>query len=108
MLTFDKTTLFYHTISANFKDQKPSGVIKNWIDTVAKAKTTGAAISNSCTSSTLQGSGLKPKSRAIKREGTILDIHEIGGLSDRMRLRVLSEKLHSRVRQRMVHEPQAR
>jgi hypothetical protein len=63
MLTLDETTLFYYTISAN-KDQNPSGLIKNWVDTVTKAKTTGAAISNSRASSTLQGSlaGLKPKS----------------------------------------------
>ena len=84
MLNFDETTLFYYTISANKDGQKPSGVIKNWVDTVAKAKATGAAASNSRALSTLQASatsaGLKPKS--IKREGAILDIRDIGGLSD--------------------------
>jgi hypothetical protein len=88
MLTFDKTTLFYHTISAN-KGQKPSGLVKNWVKTVADAKATGAATSNGrAAPSTLRPSatsaaGLKAKSQAIKREGALLDVLDSSGLSDK-------------------------
>ena len=82
MLTLDETTVFYYTISAN-KDEKQSGLIKNWVDKVAKSKAASTAASNSRASSTLQASATsKPKSRPIKREGAVLDIHDIGGLSD--------------------------
>ena len=85
MLTFDKTTLFYHTIRAN-KGQKPSGLGKNWVKTVADAKAAGAATSNShAASSTLHPSATssKAKSQAIKRDGALLDVLDIGGLSDK-------------------------
>jgi hypothetical protein len=88
MLTFDETTLFYYTISAN-KGQKPSGLVTNWVKTVADAKAAGAAASNSRTApSTLRASatssaGLKAKTQAIKREGALLDVLDIGGLSDK-------------------------
>ena len=89
MLTFDETTLFYYTLSANNDGQKKSGVIRNWANTVAKAKTLSATgtVTSRASSTTLRASttsaDLKPKSRAIKREGAILDIDDIGGLSDR-------------------------
>jgi hypothetical protein len=89
MLTFDETTLFYYTLSANKDGQKQSGVIRNWVDTVAKAKTISATgtVTSRASSTTLRASttsaNLRPKSRAIKREGAILDIEDIGGLSDR-------------------------
>jgi hypothetical protein len=90
MLTFDETTLFYYTISADVDQdgQKQSGIIKNWAETVAKAKAVSAATATSRSStlrqSTASGSaGLKPKSRAIKREGAVLNILDFGGLSDR-------------------------
>jgi hypothetical protein len=83
MLTLDETTVFYYTISANKDSQKQSGLIRNWVDTVAKSKAVSAAASNSRASSTLQASATsKSKSRPIKREGAVLDIHDIGGLSD--------------------------
>jgi hypothetical protein len=83
MLTLDETTVFYYTISANKDGQKQSGLIKNWVDTVAKSKAASAAASNSRASSTLQASATsKSKSRPIKREGAVLDFHDIGGLSD--------------------------
>ena len=85
MLTLDETTLFYYTISAN-KGQKLSGLVKNWVKTVADAKAAGDATSNSrAVSSTLHPSATssKAKSQAIKREGAILDILDIGGLSDK-------------------------
>jgi hypothetical protein len=88
MLTFDETTLFYYTLSAKKDGQKQSGVIQNWVDTVAKAKAISATtVTSRASSSTLRASttsdDLKPKSRAIKREGAILDILDNGGLSDR-------------------------
>jgi hypothetical protein len=88
MLTFDKTTLFYYTLSANKDGQKQSGVIQNWVDTVAKAKSISATgtVTSRASSTTLRASttsaDLKPKSRAIKREDAILGIEDIGGLSD--------------------------
>ena len=82
MLTLDKTTIFYYNISANKDRQKQSGLIKNWVDTVAKA---GAATTSRATStlrpSTLTSTGSKPKSQPIKREGAVLNILD-GGLSD--------------------------
>jgi hypothetical protein len=88
MLTFDETTLFYYTLSANKDGQKQLGVIQNWVDTVAKVKTinTTGTVTSCASSTTLCASityaNLKPKSQAIKREGTILDIEDIGGLSN--------------------------
>jgi len=86
MLTFDETTLYYYTLSANKDGQKQSGVIQNWVETVAKAKAISATTLTSRASSTLRPSttsaALKPKSQAIKREGAVLDIRDNGGLSD--------------------------
>ena len=86
MLTFDETTLFYYTLSTNEDGQKKSGIIQNWVKTVAKAKTISATTVTSHASSTLRisatSANLKPKSWAIKREGAILMIEDIGGLSD--------------------------
>ena len=89
MLTCDETTLFYYTLSANRDGQKKSGLIQNWVDTVAKAKTISATgtVTSRAASSTLRASttsaDLQSKSRAIKREAAILDIEDISGLSDR-------------------------
>jgi hypothetical protein len=71
MLTFDKTTLFYYSISTNVIKSGQTGVIKNWANTVADARAVGAAISNSyaalstlCPSTTF--AGLQPNHELLR------------------------------------------